>query len=475
MSLWRSLEDRLHARGATLAEIEESPPAVFQEVLQELGFTALERARLLTDWTRRHGAMSPSPQRGAAMDGTSPRSTTSPPHDGGEKPCPEHPHKSLELWDLDSNRLCCPVCITVSPHCNHKWTSARDAAHRKKDGLRDWVASATDRQKDLHTVLRCQELAHAEAQRNSVEAKTKIVAIFQTITDLVKRRESDILNDLKTFSDREVAEVAKILSDTTVLEAEFTGLLETVSTCLSSGSDVELLTGVEAVATFRPRTVTCRPYDVANAELPRMEDLQQWLQTVTLLTLPGITMYPRVVDNAPNMSVSAVPLTWDPMWKCSCVDVQGTVAASTGPCGDRHHVRSEVAFPPGRHYWEMEFSATHNHCSTSCGVVSSAFSLLDDVKTGGRTSWAVMLADVRSTHTTATVGFVLDTLCHTLHVFVNDEVYSTFTTSSMGPFYAYASVCCQGAVVRLRTVVDIPRRVKDLYSLPKSDRSIYLV
>ena len=67
--LWQEMQSRLQSVGTRTSDIQDCTPLVLQQLLQELGFSALQCAKLQTEWTRRgYRAASSASSKNAAAE-----------------------------------------------------------------------------------------------------------------------------------------------------------------------------------------------------------------------------------------------------------------------------------------------------------------------------------------------------------------------------------------------------------------------
>eukprot|EP00760_Papus_ankaliazontas_P032345 PhM_4_TR5764/c0_g1_i1/m.83501 len=142
-SLWDLFQVRLRENNVMLDEIDGADDGTLHDVLSHLKFGALDRARIMTEWKKRRGAVSTmawssprrQPEQSASKDQPEVARSIfgSPVSPGrglepGERPCTMHPHKATEIFCWDCQRLICTSCIAGEEHTAHRWTSVPDAS-----------------------------------------------------------------------------------------------------------------------------------------------------------------------------------------------------------------------------------------------------------------------------------------------------------------------------------------------------------
>eukprot|EP00760_Papus_ankaliazontas_P032346 PhM_4_TR5764/c0_g1_i1/m.83500 len=292
---------------------------------------------------------------------------------------------------------------------------------------------------------------------NATNTERSLNDVFDAMIEALQCRRATIMEDVRRLNSKEAEELRRLVQSAVDLERHFATVVESVTRDVNSGIEVELLNALETVNEYHVEAIMCPPYSVAKLVLPTADDLVAFVNGIASLSpVPGTVLYPRSIDSAPAVDTTPVHLNWDTTWKAGCMNMDDRTSAScVSVCGERHHLRSAESLPVGRHYFEIEFSRTHGHCESLAGVISSGFSMLEDAKKNPN-AWVVHVKNVSMDTGADDIGFVVDTICHHLHVFANGSLYTTFPISNLGPFYAYAAVCCHGASARLKTGVAVP-------------------
>eukprot|EP00759_Apiculatamorpha_spiralis_P038936 PhF_6_TR37884/c0_g1_i1/m.56525 len=213
--LWNQFLARLKGRGASLDDVKHCDAQALEQMWTSLGFEALQRAQLQSEWCDRVGPLSPmgspSPIRGSRLPpfptssrrrGTSnslaPISTNVEPLYLPDQPyCCVHENRPAEFWCCMDRVMLCSRCHVQGAHKDHPFISLVEAARSQVPSVIAWCDRSKENLRQAANVSATlaygQQLVKETHQRQVAQLRETVNRIQQEI----KEREQQLMEEME--------------------------------------------------------------------------------------------------------------------------------------------------------------------------------------------------------------------------------------------------------------------------------------
>ncbi|KAL1020724.1 hypothetical protein UPYG_G00003810 [Umbra pygmaea] len=295
---------------------------------------------------------------------------------GIDKLCPDHEEK-LKLFCETDQQLACVICQTGEKHDGHKFKPIKEAALAKRQELNEAIQFLTNDISSMNTKTKQQEEEINKTETKSGQLTNQISSQFEEMHQFLRKREEEIMNELKEKKRVELEKMRRNLESMEVVVSERREkeimLISAQDIPDSEGflqwwndrglSELEELKDRDAPPEGRNKTTMKHPYR------SRVDDLKVTTDSLSLGPYQSHLQFfvwkemLQVIKDLPErltLETSSKDLIISHDRRSVLRSHINATSASKGLAVARNNIK----FNTGQHCWEVEVGNNMNHIST---------------------------------------------------------------------------------------------------------------